>query len=119
MLRSPVRLDFVPAVAWVLACLRNHGPYPLLILMGEHGSAGLAVGAALWNQTGTFNYPTIPLAATLLDFGYSSEAQLDNDFPARGYLNHLSFLPIIESGKAAPLPSVKTVKRGCEPAFPR
>lgn len=44
MLRSPVRrtaaqLDFVPAVAWVLACLRNHGPYPLLILMGEHGSA--------------------------------------------------------------------------------
>jgi hypothetical protein len=31
--------DFALAVAWVLACLRNHGPYPLLILMGEHGSA--------------------------------------------------------------------------------
>jgi hypothetical protein len=31
--------DFVLVVAWALACLRNHGPYPVLVLSGEHGSA--------------------------------------------------------------------------------
>lgn len=29
--------DFVLVVAWTLACLSNHGPYPLLVLMGEQG----------------------------------------------------------------------------------
>jgi hypothetical protein len=31
--------DFVLVVAWALACLRNHGPYPVLVLSGEQGSA--------------------------------------------------------------------------------
>jgi hypothetical protein len=31
--------EFVLAVAWVLACLRDCGPYPVLALSGEHGSA--------------------------------------------------------------------------------
>lgn len=31
--------DFVLAVAWTLACLRNRGPYPVIVLAGEQGSA--------------------------------------------------------------------------------
>ncbi len=31
--------DFVLVVAWVLACLRDCGPYPVLALSGEQGSA--------------------------------------------------------------------------------
>jgi hypothetical protein len=31
--------DFVLVVAWVLACLRNRGPYPVIVLSGEQGSA--------------------------------------------------------------------------------
>jgi hypothetical protein len=31
--------QFVLAVAWVLACLRNRGPYPVLAVTGEQGSA--------------------------------------------------------------------------------
>ena len=31
--------DFVLVVAWTLACLRNRGPYPVLVLSGEQGSA--------------------------------------------------------------------------------
>lgn len=31
--------DFVLVVAWVLAALRNHGPYPVLVLSGEQGAA--------------------------------------------------------------------------------
>jgi hypothetical protein len=31
--------DFTLAVAWLLAALRNRGPYPVLVLTGEHGSA--------------------------------------------------------------------------------
>lgn len=31
--------DFVLAVAWALAVLRNRGPYPVLVLSGEQGSA--------------------------------------------------------------------------------
>jgi phage/plasmid primase-like uncharacterized protein len=31
--------DFVLAVAWVLAGLRNRGPYPVMVLSGEQGSA--------------------------------------------------------------------------------
>ena len=31
--------DFVLVVCWALACLRNRGPYPVLVLSGEHGSA--------------------------------------------------------------------------------
>ena len=31
--------DFVLVVSWLLAALRNRGPYPLLVLAGEQGSA--------------------------------------------------------------------------------
>jgi hypothetical protein len=31
--------DFVLAVAWILAALHNRGPYPLLAVLGEQGSA--------------------------------------------------------------------------------
>ena len=31
--------DFTLAVAWLLAALRNEGPYPVLVLTGEQGSA--------------------------------------------------------------------------------
>jgi hypothetical protein len=31
--------DFVLVVAWALACLRNCGPYPVIVLSGEQGSA--------------------------------------------------------------------------------
>ena len=31
--------DFVLCVAWILASLRDTGPYPLLVLTGEHGTA--------------------------------------------------------------------------------
>jgi hypothetical protein len=31
--------DFVLAVAWLLACLRDRGPYPVMVLSGEQGSA--------------------------------------------------------------------------------
>jgi len=31
--------DFVLVVAWALAVLRDHGPYPVLVLSGEQGSA--------------------------------------------------------------------------------
>src|SRR5262249_15433129 len=33
------RDDFVLVVAWLLAALRPHGPYPLLTISGEQGSA--------------------------------------------------------------------------------
>ena len=31
--------DFVLVVAWALACLRTRGPYPVIVLSGEQGSA--------------------------------------------------------------------------------
>jgi hypothetical protein len=31
--------DFVLAVTWLLAALRDRGPYPVMVLSGEHGSA--------------------------------------------------------------------------------
>ena len=31
--------DFVLAVSWILAALRPHGPYPLMVLNGEQGSS--------------------------------------------------------------------------------
>jgi hypothetical protein len=31
--------DFVLVIAWALACLRNRGPYPVMVLSGEHGTA--------------------------------------------------------------------------------
>jgi hypothetical protein len=39
--------DFVLAVAWVLACLRDCGPYPVLALSGEQGSAKSTFSAIL------------------------------------------------------------------------
>ena len=39
--------DFTLAVAWVLAALRNVGPYPVLVLSGEQGSAKSTFSAIL------------------------------------------------------------------------
>jgi hypothetical protein len=39
--------DFVLAVVWVLACLRNRGPYPVMVLSGEQGSAKSTFSAIL------------------------------------------------------------------------
>jgi hypothetical protein len=39
LLNLPDRNDFVLVVAWLLAALRASGPYPLLALSGEQGSA--------------------------------------------------------------------------------
>ena len=39
--------DFVLVVAWVLACLRNRGPYPVFALSGEQGSAKSTFSAIL------------------------------------------------------------------------
>lgn len=39
--------DFVLVVAWVLASLRDHGPYPVLVLSGEQGSAKSTFSAIL------------------------------------------------------------------------
>jgi hypothetical protein len=39
--------DFVLVVAWALAALRNRGPYPILVLSGEQGSAKSTFSALL------------------------------------------------------------------------
>src|SRR6516162_4972095 len=39
--------EFVLVVAWVLACLRNRGPYPVIALSGEQGSAKSTFSAIL------------------------------------------------------------------------
>jgi hypothetical protein len=39
--------DFVLAVSWALAALRGRGPYPVLALAGEHGSAKSTLAAIL------------------------------------------------------------------------
>jgi hypothetical protein len=31
--------DFALVVAWILAAMRPHGPYPIMVIHGEHGSA--------------------------------------------------------------------------------
>src|SRR4029078_8836535 len=39
--------DFVLVVAWLLAALRPHGPYPLLAISGEQGSAKTVLSKVL------------------------------------------------------------------------
>ena len=39
--------DFVLVVAWALACWRNRGPYPVMVLSGEQGSAKSTFSAIL------------------------------------------------------------------------
>ncbi|WP_246737537.1 hypothetical protein [Nordella sp. HKS 07] len=39
--------DFVLVIAWVFACLRNRGPYPVMVLSGEQGSAKSTFAALL------------------------------------------------------------------------
>jgi hypothetical protein len=39
LLNLPVRGDLVLVTAWLLAALRHGGPYPLLVIAGEQGSA--------------------------------------------------------------------------------
>ena len=41
------KYDFVLVVAWALAVLRNCGPYPVLVLAGEQGSAKSTLAAIL------------------------------------------------------------------------
>lgn len=39
--------DFVLVVAWALACLRDRGPYPVMVVSGEHGSVKSTFSAIL------------------------------------------------------------------------
>jgi len=39
--------DFVLVIAWILAVLRNKGPYPVIVLSGEQGSAKSSFSAIL------------------------------------------------------------------------
>ena len=52
--------DFVLVVAWLLATLRNRGPYPALVLSGEQGSAKSTFSAIL---RATIDPNTAPLRA--------------------------------------------------------
>lgn len=52
--------DFVLVVAWLLACLRNRGPYPVIVLSGEQGSAKSTFSAIL---RATIDPNTAPLRA--------------------------------------------------------
>jgi hypothetical protein len=54
--------DFVLVVAWVLAVLRNRGPYPVIVLSGEQGSAKSAFSAILRAllDPNTAPLPTLP-----------------------------------------------------------
>jgi hypothetical protein len=52
--------DFVLAVVWALAVLRNRGPYPVIVLSGEQGSAKSTFSAILG---ALFDPNTAPLRA--------------------------------------------------------
>src|SRR5215204_2536154 len=52
--------DFVLIVAWALACLRDRGPYPVIVLSGEQGSAKSTFSAML---RGLLDPNTTPLRA--------------------------------------------------------
>ena len=52
--------DFVLIVAWVLAALRDRGPYPVLALFGEHGTAKSTVAKIL---RALIDPNTVPLRA--------------------------------------------------------
>ena len=52
--------DFVLVVAWALACLRDRGPYPVLVLSGGQGSARSTFSAIL---RATLDPNTAPLRA--------------------------------------------------------
>jgi hypothetical protein len=46
-LNLPSRSDFVLVVAWLLAAMRHGGPYPLLAVSGEQGSAKTVLSKVL------------------------------------------------------------------------
>ena len=52
--------DFVLVVAWALACMRDRGPYPVIVLSGEQGSAKSTFSAIL---RALLNTNTAPLRA--------------------------------------------------------
>jgi hypothetical protein len=52
--------DFVLVVAWALACLRDRGPYPVIVLSGEQGSAKSTFSAIL---RALLDPNTVPLRA--------------------------------------------------------
>jgi hypothetical protein len=51
-LNLPSRNDFVLIVAWLLVALRFAGPYPLLAISGEQGSAKTQVAGRSQCSTG-------------------------------------------------------------------
>ena len=60
---------FVLMVAWALSCFRNRGPYPILVLSGEQGSAKSTVCA---NLRALIDPNTAPLRALPATSGTSS-----------------------------------------------
>ena len=50
-------VDFVVVVAWALAVLRNRGPYPVMVLSGEQGSAKSTFSAILRSLLDPYKAP--------------------------------------------------------------
>jgi hypothetical protein len=69
--------DFVLAVSWVLGALRNRGPYPVLVLAGEQGSAKSTLSAIL---RALIDPSAAPLRALPRE---------DRDFFVAAYNNHV------------------------------
>jgi hypothetical protein len=67
LLRSTLRLagpDWLRALAWLLAALRPHGPYPILILRGPSGSGKSLAARALRAMVDPSASPVTPLPAS-------------------------------------------------------
>jgi len=83
--------DFVLLVAWLLAALRSRGPYPVLVLSGESGSAKSTVAQILRSLVDPSHVPTRVFSASdedlFLDAHHNHLLAFDN----------LSVLPPVES----------------------
>jgi len=58
--------DFVLVVAWALAVLRNRGPYPVIVLSGEQGSAKSTFSAILRSLLDPNTAPCVPFRARIV-----------------------------------------------------